>query len=174
MTSTVNVEIEPLTAAAFSPFGELLAARRVPSFSFKEKDLHRFAFEADSPTVLQILSFKPQPLIVRKIERHAHVTESRYHVGGSPTVIVVAAPSQEPPAAEQLRAFLVDHQGVVFKSGTWHCVDAFPIGGSPGDFLFLSDKETQSELFDNPVANPQRSRLHDFVAAGVTVRLVRS
>jgi ureidoglycolate lyase len=174
MHSTVEIKIEPLTAAEFSPFGELLVPRAVPSFSFREKDLHRFAFAADSPTVLQILSFKPQPLIVRKIERHAHVTESRYHVGGAPTVIVVAAPSEEPPAAKQFRAFLVDRQGVLFKPGTWHCVDAFPIEDRSGDFLFLSDKETQSELFDNPVQNPRRSRLHDFSLDGVTVKLVRS
>ncbi|NJM81180.1 MAG: hypothetical protein HC844_00655 [Tabrizicola sp.] len=171
MTDTVKIEIEPLTAQAFAPFGLLLEPTWPATFDLPEKNLHRFPWQADSPVIVQILEFKPQPMIVRKIERHTHVTESRMHIGGSSTIIVVAAPSDAPPRATDLRAFRLEGQGVMFKAGTWHAVDAFPEGEEPGFFLFLSDRETQRELFDDPVQHPTRSAFHDYVAGGQDVRI---
>lgn len=165
------IKIEPLTAEAFAPFGLVLQPHKIPSFDLPTKSLHRFPWSCDAPVIVQLLSFKRQPLKVGKIEKHMHVTESRMHIGGSPTVIVVGAPSDAVPQPSDLRAFRIDGQGVMFHAGTWHAIDAYPLGEEPGLFLFLSDKATQSELFDNPVPNPTRSVIHDFAAAAVDVTI---
>lgn len=171
MTMRHTIPIEPLTAAAFAPFGTVLQPHETPSFDLPTKSLHRFPWSCDAPVIVQLLNFKPQPMIVAKIERHLHVTETRMHIGGSATVIVVAAPSESIPQPEDLRAFRMDGQGVMFRTGTWHGTDAYPLSDAPGLFLFLSDRETQSELFDNPVPDPRRSAIHDFAAGAVEVAI---
>ena len=171
MTAMHTIEIEPLTAEAFAPFGLILEPHGTPSFDLPTKTLHRFPWNCDAPVIVQLLSFKRQQMKVGKIERHMHVSESRMHIGGSATVIVVGAPSDEVPHPSSLRAFRLDGQGVMFKIGTWHAIDAYPLGDEPGLFLFLSDKETQSELFDKPVLNPVRSVIHDFSAEAVDVTI---
>jgi ureidoglycolate hydrolase len=159
-----SLEVEPLTAEAFAAFGEVLAAHESPSFDLPTKQLFRFAWSASSETILQIIAFRPQPMLVPRLEQHWHVTESRMHIGGPAAVIVVAPPSRTAPSFSQLRAFKLDRQGVMFRKGTWHGLDAFPLGDEPSEFLFLSDRRTQSELFDNPVERPELSAFHDFAA----------
>lgn len=124
------IKIEPLTAEAFAPFGLVLQPHKIPSFDLPTKSLHRFPWSCDAPVIVQLLSFKRQPLKVGKIEKHMHVTESRMHIGGSPTVIVVGAPSDAVPQPSDLRAFRIDGQGVMFHAGTWHAIDAYPLGGA--------------------------------------------
>jgi ureidoglycolate hydrolase len=172
MSKTHDLLVQPLTQKDFAPFGEVLGPRDVPTFDLPSKAVHRFPWQAGSPTIVQILSFKPQALSFSLVECHDQVTESRMHIQGPPTVVVVAAPSERPPEPSDLRAFSLDRQGVIFKKGTWHAIDAFPLGDSPGHFLFLSDQATQSELFDDPVSKPVRTRFQDFERLGMTIRLV--
>jgi ureidoglycolate hydrolase len=157
-----EIKVEELTPSSFAEFGEILTLRETPSFDLPTKDLHRFGWQTDSETIVQIIAFKPQPLLVSVVEQHWHVTESRMHIGGPAAVIVVATPSNELPDPSMLRAFRLDRMGVMFKRGTWHGVDAYPLGGHPSEFLFLSDRATQSELFDAPVAIPTRSTIHRY------------
>ncbi len=164
-----TLEVEDLTPAAFAPFGEVLAVRERPTFDLPTKTLHRFDWSTDSEIIVQIIAFKPLPLIVGAVERHWHVTESRMHIGGSPAVVVVAPPSDAPPTLSDLRAFRIDRQGFMFKTGTWHSLNAYPEGSAPSEFLFLSDRATQSELFDNPTPNPVRSSIHRF-ETGIAIR----
>ena len=124
MQKIIQLNIQPLTTEAFAPFGVLLGTDQPPTFDQEHKAVHRFDFAADSPTVLQIVSFRQQRMQVRKIEYHPHVTESRMHIAGAPTVIVVGRPGKKPPAAADLKAFLMKGQGVMFKRGTWHSIDA--------------------------------------------------
>jgi ureidoglycolate hydrolase len=172
MSKIHDLLVQPLTREEFAPFGELLAPRDAPTFDLPHKAIHRFPWQAGSSTIVQILSFKPQALSFTLVECHDQVTESRMHIQGPPTVIVVAAPSERLPEASDLRAFSLDRQGVMFKKGTWHAIDAFPLGVSPGHFLFLSDQATQNELFDNPVPKPVRTRFQDFQSLGMTIRLI--
>lgn len=157
-----EIKVEELTPSSFAEFGEILTPREIPSFDLPTKNLHRFGWKTDSETIVQIIAFKPQPFRVRVIEQHWHVTESRMHIGGPAAVIVVAPPSKELPDLSMLRAFRLDRSGVMFKPGTWHGIDAYPLGGQPSEFLFLSDRATQSELFDAPVENPERSVIHRY------------
>lgn len=170
MTTIVELPIEDLTAAAFAPFGEVLAPRVIPSFDLPGKDLHRFGWHADSPTVMQIVCFKPQPLSIGTVEQHRHVTESRMHIGGPPAVIIVAPPG-DAPKPHMLRAFRLDRQGVMFMRGTWHGIDAYPLGDDPSQFLHLSDRDTQHELFDEPVEHPRLSTFHHFARAEWDIRI---
>ena len=157
-----TLTVEALTAAAFAAFGEVLATHENPSFDLPTKQLFRFPWSAGTETIVQIIAFRPQQMRVGRIEQHWHVTESRMHIGGPAAVIVVGPPTRAIPDVSQLRAFRLDGQGVMFKKGTWHGLDAFPLGEKPAEFLFLSDRGTQSELFDNPVETPELSVFHDF------------
>lgn len=170
MTSSIRIDspgsyqltIEPLTAEAFREFGDVLATHDTPSFDLPTKALFRFPWSAGSETILQIIAFRPQPMRVSRIEQHWHVTESRMHIGGPPAVILVGPPMMGVPDTSQMRAFRLDRQGVMFRKGTWHGLDAFPLGDHAAEFLFLSDRRTQSELFDNPVEVPEFSNFHDY------------
>jgi len=171
MAAIVDLPIEDLTPEAFAEFGEVLAPRARPTFDLPGKDLHRFAWHANSPTIMQVICFKPQPLSVTAIERHGHVTEARMHIGGPAAVVVVGAPSDAPPNPSTLRAFRIDRQGIMFKRGTWHGIDAYPLGAEPSQFLHLSDRDTQRELFDEPVDHPTLSTIHRFATADWDIRL---
>ncbi len=171
MTTIVELSIEELTPDTFAEFGEVLAPRQHPTFDLPGKDLHRFGWYAGSPTILQVICFKPQPLHVVAIERHGHVTESRMHIGGPAAVVVVGAPGDAVPDPQALRAFRLDGQGVMFRRGTWHGTDAYPLGDAPSQFLHLSDRETQRELFDEPVDHPVLSTVHNFPDGDWDIRI---
>ena len=167
MKNELVIKIEPLSAETFAEFGEILEPREVPNFRLPTKDLHRFPWTTDAPTMFQILSFKPQPILPVRLERHSHVTESRMHIGGSSAVLVVAPPTVARPGPSDIRAFELRGQGIMLKKGTWHSPDAYPTGEQPSQFLFLSDKETQAELFDNPSETPKRTEYTDISASNI-------
>jgi ureidoglycolate hydrolase len=172
MTRRIDIPVRPLTPEAFARFGHVLAPRPVRDFGSDLTDVHRFPWSADAPVRVQMLRYRRKPLDVAQIERHLHVTEARFHTGGPAAAIVVARPGETPPAPEDLVAFALDGQGVMFHIGTWHGLHAYPLAEGDSDFLFLSDAATQAELFDSPVARPERTQTHDYARAGIEVRLI--
>lgn len=163
----VVLPVSPLSAETFAPYGHVLSAAGGRDAGREGYDIWIRPFAAESRPRLQIVRYHARPLAVAVIERHLHVTEARQPLGGPPTIIVVAEPSETPPAAEALRAFRLDGEGIMFHRGTWHAIDAYPERGSHADFLFLSEEATVSELFDNPGQAPVRTQVHDFRAAGI-------
>lgn len=170
MTRSVTLPITPITAQAFAPFGRLLTPSGPRSFGRDDFDAWVQPFQAQQgPVRLQIVRYHPKPFSVRLIERHRHVTEARQPINGGRCVLVVAPSSEAPPAPEAMTAFDLMGHGLMFHAGTWHSIDAYPLGETACEFLFLSEEATVRELFDG-TPNPLRTQVHDFAAAKVDLR----
>lgn len=119
----VDLPLEPISRAAFAPFGDLVEAIEdgVPY----GPDDARLDLSLGTPR-FYIMRLDPRPLLVRRITRHRHVTQTLASVGGRPWMIAVAPPADldDPaaePAPESVRAFLVPGDAaIVLRRGTWH------------------------------------------------------
>ncbi len=92
-------------------------------------------FRAEGPARLQYVRYKPRAMTVEIIERHLHVTETRQQISGPHCVLVVAPSSDAPPAPEAMTAFDLMGHGIMLHPGTWHSIDAYPLGDAPGDYF---------------------------------------
>ena len=169
MSRTVRIPVRTLTPAAFAPYGRVLIPSGPRDAGREGYDIWIQPFSAESRPRLQIVRYHARPFVVGLVERHLHVTEARLPLDGTPAIIVVAEPSERPPAPEALRAFRLEGAGVMFHRGTWHAIDAYPEGGAYADFLFLSEEATVDELFANAGKPPQRTEVQDFTAAGAEI-----
>jgi ureidoglycolate lyase len=122
--SAKPLAIEPLTAAAFAPFGDVIAAdaARV-TYAVNDGTSQRFhalgRVDSDGgTTVLSIFRAQPRalPFTVAMLERHPRGSQAFVPLSGAPYLVVVAEDPARPP-----RAFLArGDQGVNLRKGTWH------------------------------------------------------
>jgi ureidoglycolate lyase len=119
-----ELRVEPLTADAFAPFGDVIAADAARTiYAINDGTSQRFHALArvDSDggsTVLSIFRAQPRalPFAVRMLERHPRGSQAFVPLSGMPYLVVVAPDPALPP-----RAFLArGDQGVNFRRGTWH------------------------------------------------------
>ncbi len=136
---------EPLTAAAFEPFGEVLdvasAARRFTineGYAERYDDLARIdvAREGGRPC-LSIFRASPRelPFALSVIERHPLGSQTFMPLSVRPYLVVVCE-GVDAPDLQTVRCFLADAgQGVNYAPGTWH----HPLLAleAPCDFLVL-------------------------------------
>ncbi len=167
--AVISLPVMRISAEAFRPFGRLFAPEGARSFGRDNFDGWVMPFQAEGPVRLQYVRYKPRAMTVEIIERHRHVTETRQQISGPHCVLVVAPSSETPPAPESMTAFDLCGHGIMLHPGTWHSIDAYPLGGVAGDYLFLSEEATVSELFDG-TPEPKRTQVHRF-GDGVTVRI---
>jgi len=165
----VTVQVEPLTAEAFRPFGSLVAAGAGPAdFAGSASESWLLPpFEADAGFQMMFSRHRFQPMRFSRMERHFAVTQGFVPLGGTPFVMVVAPPTSDDPAdvpaPERVRAFLADGSaGIVLARGTWHTLDRFPVRPPHVDLAFLTDRETQAELMRAKAAGGE-VRLTQFV-----------
>jgi ureidoglycolate lyase len=122
----LRLRVEPLTRAAFAPFGEVIeAAAATDRYAINSGTTERFhdlaridASREDGRPVLSIFRAQPRqlPFTVTMLERHPLGSQAFVPLSRLPYLVVVAAD----PAAEP-RAFLArDGQGVNYHAGTWH------------------------------------------------------
>lgn len=163
MIENITLTIEPLTAESFAPYGLLLAPEGARDAGRDGYDIWIKPFSAESQARLQIVRYHARPFVVRVMERHLHVTETRMPLGGPPAILVVAPPQADRPTGANLRAFRLERTGILLHRGTWHSIDAYPESGSHADFLFLSEEATVNELFGAPDSPPQRTEVVDLV-----------
>lgn len=78
MTNTVDVGLEPLTAATFEPYGWLLGAPDGPA-DFERPGLWnwRLPFNSDAKLRLQVMRYEFQEMRLSRFEKHIRVTEAR-------------------------------------------------------------------------------------------------
>jgi ureidoglycolate lyase len=120
------LRIEPLTRAAFAPFGEVIEAEAAASViaindgtALRYHDLAAVDVAGEGRAAISRVRAEPRalPFEVRMLERHP--LGSQAFVPLSPElryVVVVAARADATP-----RAFLASHgQGVNYRRGTWH------------------------------------------------------
>ncbi len=162
MAETI-LPVEPLTRAAFAPFGDAIEAAGAEHFEINNgsttrfHDLARVDVEAEDGHVL-VNIFRarplPMPLTVAMMEKHPLGSQAFVPLEAAPFLVVVAPPG-EAVAPQDLRAFLaVAGQGVNYARGVWHHpvialdreTDFLVIDrGGPGDNLaeFFFDESEQ-------------------------------
>lgn len=147
------MRIQPLTAAAFAPYGEVIQA---PVGLGRADDLASVLVGADGRPQLSVLkaeSANALPLTVTRVERHPLGTQAFIPMSGGMFFVVVAPAGAFDP--NKLAAFGADGtQGINYRPGTWHhgflaarTGDAFLIverfgPGANCDFEHLADPVT--------------------------------
>ena len=136
---------EPLTEAAFAPFGQVIECTEGHSFAINAGTSQRFSdlarLETDPAGRLALSIFRaekrPSPFTLTTLERHPLGSQAFMPLREQPFLIAVAAdaPDESRPAAAQLRIFRSNgRQGINFAKGVWH----HPlIALSDGDFLVV-------------------------------------
>lgn len=156
----ITLRFEPVTRAAFAPFGQLIEAAGASSEA-NQGTAARFDFAARLANLRpharpNVAVFRAQPralpMAVRLLERHpgstqmfVPMTAPRYGV-----LVAAAAPNGAPDLAT-LRAFaFASHQAVNYDAGTWHhpmiALDA------PSDFVMLAWEDgTAGDCVEHPL-----------------------
>lgn len=138
-----ELAVEPLTAEAFAPFGEVIeVAGTAETINYgrtlKYADRARIDVAADGGRpALHLYRSQPTalPLEVRVLERHPLGTQAFFPLGGLPWLVIVAPPG-EAAARDAVRAFRVTgDQGVNLGCGVWH---HFQVSlEAPSDYLVI-------------------------------------
>lgn len=152
MTASRHVlQAEPLTPAAFAPFGDVIETDGARHYPINEGTFERFHDLAmidpgeDGRALVSIVECsraKSLPLPVTVMERHPLGSQAFIPMDEA-VVCVVVAPAGDVLRSEDLRAFVSNgRQGVNYHPGTWHMpFAAFRAGqrfvvvdrGGPGD-----------------------------------------
>lgn len=124
-----TLTIEPLTAQAFAPFGEVIEAEGREFFLINNGSTRRYHRQAevqtsgaDDAAIISLFhaTALPMPLTITMLERHPLGSQAFMPLNGQPFLIVVAAPTEQ-LHGDQLRAFLSNgRQGVNYRKGVWH------------------------------------------------------
>ena len=144
MTDAFTVVAEPLTGAAFAPFGQMI---KTGDMVMELRDGEEF--------MLNVLSYDRQPLVVDHLNRHHKATQALVALGGKPTLLVVAAKDYDFSTRDHLahvRAFICDGTaGVNLSLATWHW-GPYPLM----DHVDLVNVQGKGFLNDNEVAYLER------------------
>lgn len=130
----MKLEIEPLTSAAFKPYGDVIETHEAVQQSINAGTTTRFHDLADLQfghgtkplvSIFRGCAFK-LPFQLRVMERHPLASQLFYPLGGSSFLAVVAKDDDGKPI--NLRAFLAaPNQGVNYHANIWHhpliCLD---------------------------------------------------
>lgn len=141
--SELHLTIEPLTAKAFAPFGDVIEVRDdVQHFTINNGSTERYhdlaKVEADGEEARTLINiFRAQPLVyplqVKMMERHPLGSQAFIPVSGNPYLVLVA-PLKEDLQPSDLRAFSATSvQGVNYHKNVWH----HPILALKGESDFL-------------------------------------
>ena len=123
------VVIEPLTAEAFGPFGEVIADGSMPiamndGSAVRYRDLAIASPGPEGQVAIGIVvsrSVTALPLEVRWMERHPLATQAFVPLDGASLLVIVAPPQAAPIRAATLRAFIGGPgQGINFAADVWH------------------------------------------------------
>ena len=123
-----RIVAEPLAAAAFAPFGEVLEAEGPPDRIINQGLCGRFHDRAtldmlDGHAGISLFKAVPRalPLRLEMVERHPQGSQAFLPMSLDPFLVVVAPDEGGVPGTP--RAFLTrPGQGINFRRGTWHGV----------------------------------------------------
>lgn len=146
--AVADLPIEPLTTAAFAPFGTAMAATE-DGVPFGPGDA-QLELSQGRPR-FYIMRIPSRGRVVRQITRHRRVTQVLASVGGLPWLIAVAPPldlarPDAEPALEDIRAFRVPgDMAIVLHLGTWHAGPLF----DPPEASFFNLELADTNLTDH-------------------------
>lgn len=153
MPRTHSIDLEPLSAEAFAPFGQLIAMpERPPVFEGPHIQSWRMDFSAEGPVELMYVRYRHQPLRTHRLERHFTVAQSFIPLDGRPSVMIVAGPTDAAdraalPHPDSVRAFYLEGTtGVLLWPAAWHALTRFPLHPEGGAFVMVTARATQQEL----------------------------
>ena len=123
------LKAEPLTRAAFAPFGEVLetpgAELRIINEGTTERYhalAHADADAAGGKAIVSLFraSCRPLPVIIRMLERHPLGSQAFFPLS-DPDWLVVVGEGQARPERNSIRCFrATGKQGVNYARNTWH------------------------------------------------------
>lgn len=126
---SIRLKAEPLTAAAFAPFGDVIETAGRDSYKINEDACDRYhdlatvdVAEAGGRPLINIFRSAPTtlPLTPKVMERHPLGSQAFVPMTQDPFLVVVA-PAGDPPGPGDLRAFVTNgEQGVNYARGVWH------------------------------------------------------
>lgn len=156
---TLPLAVEPLTKAAFAPYGEVLerdgAALRLINEGTTDR-LHALArVEATADGGHPVVSIfagrrRPLPLSVALLERHPLGSQCFFPLQPFPWLVVVGDHAED-PARRRLRCFRAGgEQGVNYRAGTWHA--PLLILEDEQDFLVVDREGPGANLEEIPFA----------------------
>ena len=146
-----RLPIEPMTAEAFAPFGELIEPRSRPA------DGRRFFpidFRIEGRTTVDVIWQPIEERRFRLLERHFAVTQAFIPLEGAPAVVAVAAPTNldDPeaiPRPEDVRAFRIEPgKGYAYRTGTWHSLDRYLLEPPGASFVILNVDPNPTQVVD--------------------------
>lgn len=130
MDTAHTIAIEPLTAEAFAPFGQVIETQGAHHYPINNGNTERYNDLArvelagiHARPLISIFRGKPYdlPLTLTMVERHPLGSQAFYPLSGR-SFLVIVAPDQ-PSGPGTPRAFLVaPGQGVNIAMNTWHGV----------------------------------------------------
>lgn len=133
----------PLTAEAFTPFGQVIEPAGHTSYAINDGSSQRFSdlaqLESDADGRLALSIFRAQaraaPFALSCLENHPLGSQAFVPLHGQAFLIVVTSQAPDPAAspASELQIFISNgQQGINFRRGVWH----HPLLAlSDGDFL---------------------------------------
>ncbi|PKG48650.1 MULTISPECIES: ureidoglycolate lyase [Halomonadaceae] len=140
----LELKAEPLTAEAFSPFGDVMDARTSASFPInagrtqRHHDLAKVETLGDNArTLINIFVSQPitLPLELTFLERHPQGSQAFMPLHQERFIVVVAPPGEH-INPDEVRAFVTDgRQGVNYCAGTWHAIQS--VLEREGEFLVV-------------------------------------
>jgi len=139
----IELEVLPLEAAAFAPFGRVIAPKA--SGTLYDDDDEQLDIGRGIPR-FYILSLKGRPSVFHVITRHLSVTQCLASAGGHPWLVAVAPPDDPDnadamPDLDRIKAFRVPgNLGIKLNRSTWHAGPFFD--GDGADFFNLELHDT--------------------------------
>lgn len=164
-----TIKIQPLTAEAFAPYGEVLGGKVAAGVLINAGTSERIALgdpdlmqDGGKPALnLYRAKANPLPFTAQELERHCLGSQSFIPLSGVPFVVIVACgdgslnargEAGAAPQENTLAAFLVDGTcGVTFKPRTWH----HPLlSQRDGDFIVLERRGESVDCEIKPLSEP--------------------
>jgi ureidoglycolate lyase len=119
-----RLKIEPISAEAFAPFGQLLPPAPPGKGGRQEliEELHNDRASARPRLSIAAADPKALPLTAVEMERHVHSSQAFAPLDCASYLVVVAPHGEgEMPDLEKVRAFRVPGDtGINYKADTWH------------------------------------------------------
>lgn len=125
---TTYVDVRPLSAEAFAPYGDVLEATGVPDKLINQGRCKRYHDRArldmtDGRVGVSIFSSEAVtlPLALKMVERHPDGSQAFVPMSADPFLVVVALDQGGAPATP-LAFLTAPGQAINFHKGTWHGV----------------------------------------------------